>query len=155
MIAKLKEFLFDREGRAESGGKHAADELHLAAAALLLEAALLDGSLDDVERDTVTRLVQERFGLSDYDTTLIMTEAEKKARDAVEIHSFLRVLISNFDPEEQRELVAMLWDVICADGEIHDFESNLVRRVVGMSAVTDRESGAAKKQAMAKYGIAG
>ncbi|MEQ9489762.1 MAG: TerB family tellurite resistance protein [Alphaproteobacteria bacterium] len=155
MIAKLKEFLFDREGRSETGGKHKADELHLAAAALLLEAALLDGLLDDVERDAVTRLVQERFGLGDDDTALIMTEAEKKARDAVEIHSFLRVLISNFDPEEQRELVAMLWDVICADGEIHDFESNLVRRVVGMTAVTDRESGAAKKQAMAKYGIEG
>ncbi len=155
MIAKLKEFLFDREGRSETGGKHEADELHLAAAALLLEAALLDGSLDDVEREAVTRLVQARFDLSDEDTTLIMTEAEKKARDAVEIHSFLRVLISNFDPEEQRELVGMLWDVICADGEIHDFESNLVRRVVGMSAVTDQESGAAKKQAMAKYGIAG
>ena len=155
MIAKLKAFLFEREGKAESGGKHDADELHLAAAALLLEAALLDGSLDQVEIDAVTRLVRERFALDEEATALIMTEAEKKARDAVDIHSFLRVLMSNFDPEEQRELIEMLWDVICADGEIHDFESNLVRRVVGMSAVSDRDSGTAKKKAMAKYGIAG
>ena len=155
MIAKLKAFLFEREGRSETGGKHDADELHLAAAALLLEAALLDGSLDQVEIDAVTRLVRERFALDEEATALIMTEAEKKARDAVDIHSFLRVLMSNFDPDEQLELIEMLWDVICADGEIHDFESNLVRRVVGMSAVSDRDSGTAKKKAMAKYGIAG
>jgi len=155
MIAKLKEFLFDREGRSATGGKHDIDELHLAAAALLLEAALLDGSLHEVEVETVTRLVRDRFDLSDADTSLIMTEAEKKARDSVGIHGYLRVLISNFDPEEQLELIDMLWDVICSDGEIDDFESNLVRRVVGMSAVSDRDSGTAKKKAMAKYGIAG
>lgn len=155
MIAKMKAFLFEREGRSETGGKHQPDELHLAAAALLLEAALLDGSLDEVEKHAVTELVRKRFDLDEEATDVIMTEAEKKARDAVDIHSFLRVLISNFDPEEQLELVEMLWDVICADGVIHDFESNLVRRVVGMSAVSDRDSGTARKKAMAKYGIAG
>lgn len=155
MIAKLKEFLFDREGRSATGGKHDIDELHLAAAALLLEAALLDGALHEVEVETVTRLVRDRFDLSEDDTTLIMTEAEKKARDSVGIHAYLRVLISNFDPDEQLELIDMLWDVICSDGEIDDFESNLVRRVVGMSAVSDRDSGTAKKKAMARYGITG
>jgi len=42
----------------------------------------------------------------------------------------------------------MLWDVACADGEIHDYEANLVRRVAGLIHVSDRDSGQARKRAM-------
>lgn len=154
MIEKLKQFLFDREGKSASGGKHAPDELHIAAATLLLEAAMLDGDLGQVERTRTEELVRARFDLSEEDTAVIMEHAETKARDSVDIYSYLRVLISNFDHDEQVELIEMLWDVICADSVIHDYESNLVRRVTGMTSVTDRESGEARRRAMTKHNMA-
>lgn len=153
MIDRLKQFLFDRQGKSADGGKHTPDELHIAAATLLLEAAMLDGDMDAVERDRTRDLVQARFALSGDDTDVIMEHAETKARDSVDIYSYLRVLISNFDNAEQVELIEMLWDVICADGVIHDYEANLVRRVTGMTGVTDRESGEARRRAMAKQGL--
>ena len=153
MIDRLKRFLFDREGKSDSG-KHTPDELHIAAAALLLEAAMLDGDVGAVEKQRTEELVRARFDLSEEDTALIMDHAETKARDAVDIYGYLRVLISNFDHDEQVELIEMLWDVVCADGEIHDHEANLVRRVTGMTGVTDRESGAARRRAMTKHGMA-
>lgn len=155
MIAKIKKFLFEDNGKAASGNKHHRDELHIAAAALLLEAGMLDGSLDAPEREAVRRLVKERFGLDDAAIDLIMTESEKRAAGAVDIFGFLKVIIANFDRDEQIEMVEILWDVICADGEIDDHESNLVRRVTGMMGITDQESGAARKRAMARAGISG
>lgn len=153
MIERLKTLLFDRENAAAEGPKPQED-LHVAAAALFLEAAMLDGSLDPVERDRVSHMVERRFDLSAEDTAAIIENAEKKAREANDIYGYLRVLLSHFDHDQQVELVEMLWDVICVDGEIHDHEANLVRRVTGMTAVSDRESGAAKRRAMERHGLA-
>ena len=52
-------------------------------------------------------------------------------------------------------MIEMLWDVACADGVIHDFEANLVRRVAGLIHVSDRDSGAARKRALARMGGSG
>ena len=49
----------------------------------------------------------------------------------------------------------MMWDVACADGVIHDFEANLVRRVAGLIHVSDRDSGAARKRALVRMGGSG
>ena len=153
MIERLKNLLFDRESKPETGAK-AQEELHVAAAALMLEAAQLDGSLDQVERDRIAYIVSKRFGLSAEDTAAIVENAEKKAGEASDIFGYLRVLLSHFEHDQQVELVEMLWDVICVDGVIHDHEANLVRRVTGMTGVSDRESGAAKRRAMERHGLA-
>lgn len=152
MIERLKNFLFDREN-TETGAPKGEAELHVAAAALFIEAAMLDGNLEQVERDRVTHMVQKRFDLSAEDTASIIENAEKKALNSSDIYGYLRVLLDHFDHAQQVELVEMLWDVICVDGEIHDHEANLVRRVTGMTAVSDRESGAAKRRAMERHGL--
>ena len=152
MIERLKNFLFDRENH-ESAGPKAQEDLHVAAAALLLEAAQLDGSLDTVERERIAHIVSKRFGLSAEDTGAIMENAEAKARNASDIYGYLRVLLNHFEHAQQVELVEMLWDVICVDGESHDHEANLVRRVTGMTGVSDKESGAARQRAMQRHGL--
>jgi len=47
----------------------------------------------------------------------------------------------------------MLWEVAYADGQLHDYESNLVRRIAGLLYVPDHESGTARRRAMAKLGL--
>ncbi len=154
MLDGLKSFLFDRETASVAEAAKEQDKLHIAAAALLLEAAQLDGSLDTLEKDRVRHIVQKRFDLSSEDTAAIMDNAEQKAKTSNDIFGYLRVLLNHFDHDQQVELVEMLWDVICVDGEIHDHEANLVRRVTGMTGVSDRESGAAKRRAMERHGLA-
>jgi len=41
----------------------------------------------------------------------------------------------------------MLWEVVYADGELHHYEANLMRRLAGLLQVSDREVGAARKRA--------
>jgi len=47
-------------------------------------------------------------------------------------------------------MIEMLWEVAYADGSLHDFESNMLRRVAGLLYVTDRESGDARKRVVAR-----
>jgi len=47
-------------------------------------------------------------------------------------------------------MIEMLWDVAYADGVLHDFESNMLRRAAGLLYVTDRESGDARKRVLGR-----
>ena len=49
-------------------------------------------------------------------------------------------------------LMEMLWEVVYADGELHDYEANLLRRTAGLLHVSDQESGAARKRVLARMG---
>ena len=44
----------------------------------------------------------------------------------------------------------MLWEVVLINKEIHDYESNLMRRVCGLLHLKDIENGMAKKRALKK-----
>ena len=46
-------------------------------------------------------------------------------------------------------LIEVLWEIILEDGKIHDFESNLIRRLSGLLYISDVNCGNAKKNAEA------
>ena len=152
MWGKVKSFLFEREGRAETGQTHSSEELHIAACALLAEAALIDGSYDDEEAACIEALAQRHLGFDAESTHNLLEEALERARHAVDVHGFISPLMKHFDHQERVMLMEMLWEVVYADGELHDYEANLMRRTAGLLHVSDQESGAARKRVLARMG---
>ncbi len=92
MLDRIKDLLGERGGTAPAADGHDAGELRLAAAALLIEAARLDGRFDEVERERITKPVRQRFGLSDAEAVRLFAEAEKAAEVANELYLFTRVI---------------------------------------------------------------
>ena len=126
------------------------DDLHMAAAALLAEAALGDDDFDEAERKVIERLVRERFGLGEAEAGNLVDAAEREARDASHLLRFTRVIKDNFTPEERIELIEMIWEVVYADGELHAYEDSLLRRIAGLIYVSDRDRGDARKRVLAR-----
>ena len=56
-----------------------------------------------------------------------------------------------FDYDKKLLLLEILWEIILADGKIHDFETNMVRRLSGLLYVSDVDCGNAKKRASTKF----
>lgn len=154
MLNKIVSF-FKSEADSDRSGGHEERELHIAAAAMLIEAAMTDGQVDSVERKRIAVLVERHLGVPREDVAGILEESETKAEAAVDIYSFLRVVNEHFDHAERIVLVEMLWDVVYADGELHDHEANLIRRVSGMLGLTDVESGGARKRVLERREAAG
>ena len=145
MIDRLKSLLGDN---ISAGAPPAADELQVAAAALLVEAACMDGHFDEGEKRTITSVLQTEFGL-DGDEADDLVRAGIEAQDASnQLYAFTRIIKDRFDHPDKVRMIEMLWEVACADGEIHHYESNLVRRVAGLLYVPDPESGAARKRVL-------
>lgn len=153
MLNRIKAFLGERGGAAGDGVRHDADELRLAAAALLVEAAGLDDRFDEAERTRITDLVRGRFGLTADAADTLLAGAERATAEAGELYRFTRVIKERFSHDERVEMIEMLWDVVYADGTVHDFEANLLRRVAGLLYVSDQDSGQARKRVLERLGV--
>lgn len=149
MISGLKALLFGNpdEENVTAGG-HGNAALHHAAAGLLTEAAMLDGHFHDEERKRIEELLVEHFEIEPAEAISLLQAAEVATADRVELHTITRTVRDHFDDQERITMIEMLWDVVYADGELDDFESNMMRRVAGLLYVTDRESGDARKRVL-------
>ena len=112
----------------------------------------MDGTLGSDERVQIGRLVQDRFGLSADEAADLIAEAEQAVAASVQWHGFTSAIKHGFDHAERVELIEMLWEVVYADGQLHDYEASLLRRIAGLLYVSDRESGEARKRVLARLG---
>jgi uncharacterized tellurite resistance protein B-like protein len=154
MIERLKELL-GAAGWASGSepGESLLPETTLAAAALLVEAARLEEPFSHAEQSTIRRLLAERFGLDERDAAEALEEAARRQGESSELVRFTRVIKDRLPPGQRLAVIEMLWEVAYADGELHPYEANLVRRVAGLLYVTDRDSGAARKRVLERLGL--
>jgi uncharacterized tellurite resistance protein B-like protein len=145
MIDRLKAFFARTDPVVEA--QPDADPVLGACAVMLVKAALLDGEADSVELTRVAELLDKRFELGAEATESLIAEARELAEEAVDHYSFTRTVRESFEHDERVHLVEMMWEVVYADGVVHDHEAALMRRVSGLLFVSDRESGDARKRA--------
>lgn len=126
----------------------AEDKLHLATAALLMEAACMDGHIDDTETATVIALLTEHFGISADEATELTEAGRIEVSESNELYGFTRTIKDSFDHDERIKMIEMLWRIAYADGHLHEYEANLLRRVAGLIYVSDRDSGEARKRVL-------
>jgi len=130
------------------------DEPQLAVAALLMEAALVDGRLQPAERAAVHNLLERRFGLSVAAADQLAAAAEHEAENATQLFGFTRTVNERFARERRIELIEMLWEVAYADGTLDPLEDTMLRQVGGLIDVPDHERGAARRRVLQRLGIA-
>ena len=150
MIAKLKKLLASRKDTDITADDEA---LKLASAALLMEAACMDGHADASEIATITALLGDHFDLSADEAGELVHAGREAVANSVELYGFTRTIKDSFNHEDRVRMIEMLWQVAYADGTLHDFEANLVRRVCGLIYVADRESGDARKRVLERLDL--
>jgi uncharacterized tellurite resistance protein B-like protein len=124
------------------------DEVKLAAAALLLEAAHIDDDFDLRERAVIDRILERHFKLSAAAAGRLVAEAERVSERSTQLFRFTQVINDRYSLEQRIELMEMLWEVVYADGSIDALEDTLLRRLGGLIYVPDRERGAARQRVL-------
>src|SRR3546814_8477573 len=89
----------------------------------------MDDRLGAAERAVIERLLRGRFGLEEAAVTTLLEAASSASEESVELYTFSRRVKDAFDHDERIEMIEMLWEVVYADGEVHDHEANLLRRI--------------------------
>jgi uncharacterized tellurite resistance protein B-like protein len=138
-------------GRIQKTAQCGERELRLAAAGLLAHAAALDGEVHEDETRTIRNLLRSHFDLDHDEVEELLEEGHKEAAESTQLFQFTRVINDKLDPDERVKIVEMLWEVVYADGDVHHYESNLIRRVAGLLHVSDRDSGSARKRVTERH----
>jgi len=139
MFEALKKFIADTAGRPEGDGGFAEDDYRLATAALLIHVANVDGKIDPLERQRLRAIIEQRFGLDEASTTRLIERAEQSDREAVDFFHFTNVLKRDLDDDGRHKIIEMMWDVVFADGDVTEFEENVVWRVAELLGVSTRD----------------
>jgi uncharacterized tellurite resistance protein B-like protein len=136
---KVKSLVDSVLGDDERAASLQEEELRLAAAALLIHASQIDGHVDPEERKMLKELLKSRFGIDDAELRKLLKEAEAWEHDSVDLYSFTSVLCRGLDQEGRQRIVEMLWEIVLADGVLHEFESNLVWRASELLGVSTHD----------------
>ena len=151
--AKFKEFVDRVAGHERPARNFHEDELRLAAAALLVHAAMIDGKVDASERRKLKELLRERFDLSDDEVRRLVQEAGVEESESVDLYGFTSVLCRELDQDGRKRIVEMLWEVAMADGVVHEFESNLVWRAAELLGISTRDRVTSRQAVAARLGV--
>ena len=142
MFEALRKFIADVSD-APYGGSAAAefadDDYRLATAALLVHVANVDGRIGPSEGARLRAIIEQRFGLDRAATARLIAKAEESDREAVDFFHFTHVLKRSLDDEGRHKIITMMWEVVFADGNISEFEENVVWRIAELLGVSNRD----------------
>jgi uncharacterized tellurite resistance protein B-like protein len=148
--------MFGGAGRAAAGTPADRDQdLRLAAAALLVEAAEAADGFAAEERAAIRRVLAQRFTLDAAAAERLLEEGRRASERSVQLFGFTRIVNERASPEEREALIEMLWEVVLADGRLDPLEDALLRRIGGLLDVRDRARGAARQRVMRRLGLDG
>ena len=114
---------------------------------LMLEAAQVDGKIDQIEIEKISKILIENFQEDKSAVELALQNALKEINEPKSLHSFTSKLNKEFSIKKKDLLIETLWEIILLDGKVHEFESNLIRRLAGLLYISDVSCGNAKKRA--------
>lgn len=123
--------LFESSGEANAE-VNADDNLHLAAAALLIEIAVSDEHFCEDELSALEKILNGKMGISQPKLDSIIEQAKADQGDATSIHQFTSLLNQNYNPIQKRDLVQYMWQIAYADGNLDKYEEYMIRKIADL-----------------------
>jgi uncharacterized tellurite resistance protein B-like protein len=117
---------------------------------LMIEAANTDGEVTQEELNKISHSLTNVFKEESKAVELSLTKAFENKDNSKSLYYYTSKLNKSYSNENKIKLIEVLWEIILADNEIHDFESNLIRRLAGLLYISDVECGNAKIRASRK-----
>ena len=139
MFESFKSFITEFVDGGKQPSQFAEDDYRLAAAALLVHAAAIDGEMSQSERDKLHAVIKQRFNLDDAATDELITKATAAEHEAVDLYHFTHLLNRTLDEPARAKIIEMMGEIVYADGQRDELEDNLIWRAADLLGVSTRE----------------
>ena len=117
---------------------------------LMIEAANSDGKIDNQELQKINLLLVETFNEDEENVSTKLKKALDNRNNTKSLYYYTSRINKKFSDKKKLLLIETLWEIVLSDGQIHDYESSLIRRLSGLLYISDVNSGNAKKRALNK-----
>jgi uncharacterized tellurite resistance protein B-like protein len=139
MFESFKSFISDFVDGEKHPSQFAEDDYRLAAAAMLVHAAAIDGEMTKSEQDTLHAVIRQRFALDDAATDELIEKATAAEHESVDLYHFTHQLNRTLDEQGRARIIEMMWQIVYADGRRDELEDNLLWRAADLLGVSPRQ----------------
>jgi len=139
MFNSLKKFLSEIASQPEKIDHFEPGDTRLAEAALMFHVIAADGVVDQSERQHMEAILSARYELSATQTRQLMEDARSADLEAIDLYGFTSVLKRTLNLEDRVLIIEHMWEMVYADGVVHELEDNIVWRVAELLDVERRE----------------
>ena len=144
----IKKFFGEKSSKKENQDELSSSVIEEAVVVLLLRAANIDGKKDEQEIGAIKRLIIQQFNYDEEKADILITSASEKEESSADLFEWSKIINDHYDLDSKKIVFSMMCEIICADGLIDPFESNLIRRLSGLLYISDKDAGAIKKKVM-------
>jgi len=102
MFEAFRKFLADVTEGGKHPGRFEPNDYRLAAAALLVHTAAIDGNISDVERQRIHSVIKRAFGLDEAATRELVEEATEAEHEAIDLYHFTSLINRSLDEDGRR-----------------------------------------------------
>ena len=146
MLSKLKKF-FETQSSVHENNINENLEL---LCGLMIEAANSDGKIDKYEIEKIEKALINVFKEDPKEVEKYLTNALDNRNNSKSLFYYTSKINKEYEEKTKLLLIETLWEIVLSDGEIHDYESSLIRRLSGLLYISDVNSGNARKRALNK-----
>lgn len=132
-----------------AGMTFADDDPRLAVAALLVHAIVVDGRVTEAEETMVRQVLHRLYGLDARATGRLRDAGGAAAAAAVDVGPFIADLARRISAAERLALVEALWQAAYADGQLHEFEEDLLWRIAAPLGISEADRDALQRKILA------
>ncbi len=153
MIKSIRDYFDQRiSPQTDSVGGASHQRMRLATAALLLEMASADFSVEPEEIEAVHKAIISGLGLTREQTNELVALAKEEARNMSSYFQFTSVINKSCTLEEKALIIEMMWQVAMADGRLDNYEEHMIRKIANLIYVPREQIVAAKHSALRATG---
>lgn len=116
----------------EEAAKEREHSIRLATIAALLEIAYADHALSNHEEKHLIDLGRQMYGLTTEETRQLIEAAEEMRDSSIDHFAVTNTLRKSLSLEERIEIVKTMWRIVYSDGDLHQYEGYLVRKLADL-----------------------
>ena len=146
MLDRVLSFLKELPSAGAKGKAAKDDDPRIAAAALMYHVMNADGVRHDAEWERIKDLLGEAYDLTGDALDELAQAGEAADLEAVDLYQFTSLLNRSCDDEGRRKVVEMMFQVAYADGQLSEFEDNIVWRASELMHVPSRDRVTIRRQ---------
>lgn len=140
MLATLRRLIDEFSADAPAKQPAFADnDYRVAAAALMVHVISIDGAPKESEWHRLRALLEARFDLDEAAVTQLLELASRAEGEAVDLYRFTSLLNRAVNKAGRLRIVEMMWELVYADGEVSEFEDNVLWRAADLLHVEQAE----------------
>jgi uncharacterized tellurite resistance protein B-like protein len=127
----------------------AINPMQLAVTALMFAVMDADGVRHEAEIEMLQTLMSERFDLEGGKLMELIAQAEAAEAESVGLYQFTSV-VTRLEEHERVHLVELMWEVVFADGELHEMEDHVLWHIADLIGVSQRDRVELRRKAAAQ-----